>query len=144
MTLPSSQMLTWLVAAGVVVAGWIVVYAAAQRKLKRAIADLRLEMDAQISAALALARTVQAQAPAAGSPQVTESKPGEPSNPEAQVTPEVLVAIAAAVTTFLGKKVRIRSAKVLQTPYEIINPWAQQGRVVVQASHNLLPRAHWE
>lgn len=55
-----------------------------------------------------------------------------------EVPPEVVVVIAAAVTAFLGKKVRIRSAKRLQTPYEIVNPWAQQGRVIVQASHNLL------
>ena len=54
-----------------------------------------------------------------------------------EVSPEVLVVIAAAVTTFLGKKVRIRSAKMLQSPYEIVNPWAQQGRVFVQASHYL-------
>jgi methylmalonyl-CoA carboxyltransferase large subunit len=56
------------------------------------------------------------------------------------VTPEILVVIAAAVTAFLGKKVRIRSAKVLQSPYEIVNPWSQQGRVFVQASHNLRSR----
>lgn len=54
-----------------------------------------------------------------------------------EVSPDVLVVIAAAVTTFLGKKVRIRSAKMLQSPYEIVNPWAQQGRVFVQASHYL-------
>lgn len=52
------------------------------------------------------------------------------------VSPELLIVIAAAVTSFLGKKVRIRSAKMLQSPYEIINPWAQQGRVTVQASHH--------
>jgi methylmalonyl-CoA carboxyltransferase large subunit len=56
---------------------------------------------------------------------------------EETVTPEILVVIAAAVTAFLGKKVRIRSAKMLQSPYEIVNPWSQQGRVFVQASHNL-------
>ena len=50
------------------------------------------------------------------------------------------VVIAAAVTAFLGKKVRIRSAKMLQSPYEIVNPWSQQGRVFVQASHNLRSR----
>ena len=49
-------------------------------------------------------------------------------------------AYAAAVTAFLGKKVRIRSAKTLQSPYEIVNPWSQQGRVFVQASHNLRSR----
>jgi hypothetical protein len=47
------------------------------------------------------------------------------------------VVIAAAVTAFLGKKVRIRSAKMLQSPYEVVNPWAQQGRMFIQASHNL-------
>ncbi|MFZ0478073.1 MAG: hypothetical protein WAL71_02900 [Terriglobales bacterium] len=59
---------------------------------------------------------------------------------ENEVTPDILVVIAAAVTAFLGKNVRIRSAKVLQSPYEIINPWSQQGRVFVQASHNLRSR----
>jgi methylmalonyl-CoA carboxyltransferase large subunit len=57
-----------------------------------------------------------------------------------EVTPEMLVVIAAAVTAFLGKKVRIRSAKMLQSPYEVVNPWSQQGRVFVQASHTLRPR----
>ena len=60
---------------------------------------------------------------------------------KAEVTPEVLVVIAAAVTAFLGKKVRIRSAKVLQSPYEVVNPWSQQGRVSVQASHNFRSRS---
>jgi len=44
--------------------------------------------------------------------------------------------LAAAVTAFLGKKVRIRSAKMLYA-HESFNAWSQQGRVVVQASHNL-------
>jgi methylmalonyl-CoA carboxyltransferase large subunit len=54
-----------------------------------------------------------------------------------EISAELLIVIAAAVTAFLGKKVRIRSAKRLQSPYEIVNPWSQQGRVSVQASHNL-------
>ncbi|MGC9157356.1 MAG: hypothetical protein ACP5FH_00080 [Terracidiphilus sp.] len=57
-----------------------------------------------------------------------------------EVTPEVLAMMAAVVTAYLGKKVRIRSAKMLQSPYEVVNPWSQQGRVFVQASHNLRPR----
>jgi len=59
---------------------------------------------------------------------------------EEEITPELLVVMAAAVTVFLGKNVRIRSAKMLQSPYEIVNPWSQQGRVFVQASHNLRSR----
>jgi hypothetical protein len=58
-------------------------------------------------------------------------KPGSPQ-PE-PVTAEVLAVIAAAVTSFLGKKVRIRSAHLLHTA----SPWAQAGRAIVQASHNL-------
>ncbi len=53
------------------------------------------------------------------------------------ISPELLVLLGAAATAYLGKKVRVRSAKMLQTPYEIVNPWAQQGRVFVQASHQL-------
>ena len=59
---------------------------------------------------------------------------------EEEITPELLVLMASAVTVFLGKTVRIRSAKRLQSPYEIVNPWSQQGRVFVQASHNLRSR----
>lgn len=58
-----------------------------------------------------------------------------PAEEKAAVTPDVLVIISAAVSSFLGKKIRIRSARMLQTPYEIVNPWSQQGRVSVQASH---------
>ena len=54
-----------------------------------------------------------------------------------EVTPEKLVVIAAAVTAFLGKKVRIRSAKMLRPAFAGANPWSQQGRVSVHASHQL-------
>lgn len=69
---------------------------------------------------------------------VTAAAPSQPeTQPETTINAEILVVIAAAVTAFLGKKVQIRSAKMLQSPYEIVNPWAQQGRVIVQASHFL-------
>jgi len=54
-----------------------------------------------------------------------------------EVTPETLVLIAAAVTAYLGKKVRIRSAKLLLPPVPAVNPWVQRGRTMVQSSHNL-------
>jgi hypothetical protein len=56
-----------------------------------------------------------------------------------QVTPKTLSVIAAAVTEFLGKKVRIRSARMLQAPHAVSH-WARQGRVTVQASHNVTQR----
>jgi hypothetical protein len=52
------------------------------------------------------------------------------------VAPETLSVIAAVVTAFLGKKVRIHSAKMLP-PADAVNRWARQGRVMVQTSHNL-------
>jgi hypothetical protein len=58
-----------------------------------------------------------------------------------EVSPETLLVIAAAVTAYLGKKVRIRSAKVVYSP-DSFNAWSQQGRVFVQASHNLAQRGH--
>ncbi|MFZ1084610.1 MAG: hypothetical protein WAN35_06580 [Terracidiphilus sp.] len=53
-----------------------------------------------------------------------------------QVTPETLVVIAAAVTAFLGKKVRIRSAKLLRNRAVVASAWAQQGRAAVHGSHH--------
>ncbi len=56
-----------------------------------------------------------------------------------EVTPETLSVIAAAVTEFLGKRVRIRSARMLTGPHSVTR-WARQGRVIVQTSHNLAQR----
>ena len=56
-----------------------------------------------------------------------------------QVAPKTLALIAAAVTEFLGKKVRIRSARMLPAPSGV-DRWARQGRVTVQTSHNITQR----
>jgi hypothetical protein len=59
-----------------------------------------------------------------------------PANAEAaeeQIPAETLAMIAAAVTAFLGKKVRIRAAQLIPA----VNTWGQTGRAIIQASHNL-------
>ena len=53
-----------------------------------------------------------------------------------EVTPETLVVIAAAVTAFLGKKVRIRSARKVTATREGVSAWSQHGRMLVHSSHN--------
>jgi hypothetical protein len=53
-----------------------------------------------------------------------------------EITPKTVSIIAAAVTEFLGKKVRIRSVKALKEPDEV-SRWVRQGRAMVQDSHNL-------
>jgi methylmalonyl-CoA carboxyltransferase large subunit len=55
--------------------------------------------------------------------------------PEEQIEPEILMVIAAAVAAFMGHKARIRRVRRSATPG--MNPWAQQGRVSIQASHSV-------
>jgi len=145
---------TMWVLVSLLVVGWAATFITARQMLKRAVADLRREMDERIGS---IERSIQASraaevdkvsaaaaAPTAPKPEDAPASPtlSESRETHPEVSPDVLVMIAAAATAFLGKKVHIRSAKMLQTPYEIVNPWVQQGRVVVQASHNLSPRGH--
>ena len=55
----------------------------------------------------------------------------------AEITPEILMVLSAAVAAFFGKKARIKRARVAAGPVAHGSAWAQQGRVFVQASHNL-------
>jgi len=54
------------------------------------------------------------------------------------LAPEILATIAAAATAFLGRHAQIRS--VSPSSAQAVSPWSQQGRVFVQASHNLRTR----
>ena len=133
--------------------GCVVTYISSQRALRRLVSELRQSTEHQLSSITSTIGALEKR--------VTDSSASTASKPPARtegvapvsketvrpvkekaedVAPEMLVVIAAAVTAFLGKKVRIRSAKMLQSPYEIVNPWSQQGRVFVQASHNLRSR----
>ena len=122
--------------------------------LVQAVSDRQLAMERQLSELAGAIKTLQARvaelsqpsalqpasAPAVGVKAAVASAKETAHRGTGEVTPEMLVVIAAAVTAFLGKKVRIRSAKMLQSPYEVVNPWSQQGRVFVQASHILRSR----
>ncbi len=58
-----------------------------------------------------------------------------PPPPAEEIAPELVMVLGAAVAAFLGKRARIRSARLVRTAPS--SAWAQQGRVFVQASHNL-------
>jgi len=151
------------------IAIWLVSYLTSRRVLKQAHDDARRQLElrlegltgslAELEARVAELTRINAELTAAtrasiktaalshhnGSPPDLPHPNGSaapPAQVEEELGPETLVVIAAAVTAFLGKKVRIRSAKMLQSPYEIVNPWAQQGRVMVQASHNFREWSH--
>ncbi|MGO9318819.1 MAG: hypothetical protein ACLPXT_05225 [Terracidiphilus sp.] len=120
--------------------------AVSTKDLIQAVSERQLAMERRLGELAGAVKALQARVaelgqPAASQPvfaaaaAVTAAAAKEAVHGE--VTPEMLVVIAAAVTAFLGKKVRIRSAKMLQPPYEVVNPWSQQGRVLIHASHNI-------
>ena len=144
-----------LVVVVVVAVGGALTYISLLRAFRRSVTELRLETERQLNAFSQALNSLQLQAvqrPLAvqpgAAPVAAPPAKVEATAPAAravlplaeEISPEILVVMAAAVTAFLGKKVRIRSAQMLQSPYEIVNPWSQQGRVIVQASHNLRPR----
>jgi methylmalonyl-CoA carboxyltransferase large subunit len=101
-----------------------------------AVEAVRRDLQAQIDGLQAELATLRAAAPVAA---LARSAPSSAPEPE-PVSEEVLVILAAAVTAYLGKKVRIRSARLMPTPHDSINPWAQHGRVFVQATAHDLRR----
>jgi outer membrane murein-binding lipoprotein Lpp len=141
--------ITLLILMALVVAGCLVALRRLQIKMEQRAAELQQRMAQKLQEVASTVRSLEMRiaelskapsavvqpspvaAPAPVPPVVPAAKKEEP------IAPELLVVMAAAITVFLGKTVRIRSAKMLQSPYEIVNPWSQQGRVFVQASHNL-------
>lgn len=131
-----------------VVAASALAYTFSRREFRRSLSELGDKTNRQLNllsdavksleAEFAqLRKSVPTESTAAATPVSSPPTPAVAAREAQEITPDILVVLAAAVTAFLGKKVRIRSAKMLQSPYEIVNPWAQQGRAIVQASHNL-------
>ena len=130
-----------LVVAVIVALACVITYVSAQAAFRRRSSESHLAEENRLQS---LGKTIQdlesrlAELSKTPAPAPTQTQPVVPEKKE-EVSPEMIIVLSAAVTAFLGKKVRIRSAKMLQSPYEIVNPWSQQGRVIVQASHNLRP-----
>jgi len=159
------------IVAALVVAGWAAAYVGSRRALKRTCdqirAEVRLESQRQIDALSENVRTLERRGEIAAAPasaiEVPDRKPmdsakpmpsTDPHGPVAgaaatgsaatteEITPEILRTITETVTALLGRKIRIRSVRILQTPDAAASSWAEQGRAVIQASHNLIQRGH--
>lgn len=107
------------------------------------IAELREEFQRQVeSLSLRIKALEERAAPSAISSKGTVESLAE--NAAAQITgaitPETLATITETITALIGRKVHVRSVKILPTPPALANPWAQHGRAVVQASHNFTQR----
>jgi hypothetical protein len=72
---------------------------------------------------------------AAGTAEAVDAAAPPATEAPDEITAERMAVIAAVVTAFLGRNVRIHQARLVNP--EVVSPWAQQGRVFVQASHAL-------
>jgi len=66
------------------------------------------------------------------------ARPKEETQPapvakKTEITPEIILAISAAVAAFLGKRASIHQVRLTGT-----TAWAEQGRATVQASHGFV------
>jgi FtsZ-binding cell division protein ZapB len=135
-------------AATLVAAGCVAIYAGLSRAFRRAVAERQQTMERRLDALTMTVKALQLQvAELAGRepalPGEIDAVTGAAENmadESQQVKPETLAVITAAATAFLGKKARIRVAHA-EPASDAAGAWAQQGRVIVQTSHNLRPGA---
>lgn len=149
--------LNWadLAAIGALVAVcWAVTCAVLRRAVRRAVSEQQRATERHLKEMVATIQSLQTQvdelseARGLTEPVATEfdmetaaATASQAARPEdEEVTPEVMAVLAAAASAFLGAKVRVLSAKLLESPHRVVNAWSQQGRVFVQASHNLRSR----
>jgi hypothetical protein len=114
--------------AALVIAGWLTVYLSLRNRLRRGCADLRADLQREIDSLSE--KVVGLERSSAALRGLDASK---------EISLDTLAAISRTVTDLFGKRARIRSVKLLQTS-NVASQWAQQGRVMVQASHNLTRR----
>lgn len=86
-------------------------------------------LQTQLSALSARLERLEAAVAAAGP---SRAPAAEPAPREARVGEEELLVISAALAAYLGVRVRIRQARLVDSP-----AWAMLGRVSIQASHRL-------
>jgi hypothetical protein len=140
----------YLLIAVLVVAGWVAVFISSRSALNCTCAELRLEFQQQIDSLSAkigaLEQAAGARSPGAISAVAAAGKmessaiAAQAQAPE-EITPETLATITETVSALLGRKVHVRSVKILPAPDVAVNPWAQHGRAVVQASHDFSQRS---
>ncbi len=100
------------------------------------LAEVLEGMKAQLAALAERVEQLERAAPkmpaGANPPALRAPKEHPPQSARPEITEEELIAVSAALAAYLGVRVRIRQIRLLSSP-----AWAQQGRVSIQASHNL-------
>jgi branched-subunit amino acid ABC-type transport system permease component len=134
----------------------LAVYAAASlilyRQARRRFLDKETELEKKLLALTTSLRLLEPHLAKLRDADGSVSLPPEPCNGTAnlpagtqieaeqeEIAPEILAAITAATAAFLGRHASIRSIRSAPAR-QVVSPWSQQGRVFVQASHNLRSR----
>lgn len=125
----------------VAVVGVVISYIMLRREMLNEVAKLREMVEARPADATASATQVASDAKPApealSQPKKAKQEPAPVAPPKKEeITSEILAVISAAVAQFVGAGARIRSTRLLAQPGGS-SSWAQQGRVIIQASHNL-------
>ena len=89
----------------------------------RALSERLERLEQHEGASAAAPKTAAAQTPAFASP---------PEPVVEETSEEILMVISAAVAAFLGERAHVKQVRLIRSP-----AWAQQGRVTIQASHQL-------
>lgn len=128
-------------------AGYAVIYAGLTRAVRRAAAEQHRDLEQQLNELAITVKALQGRVAELGRLQEARAQEvevaaisAEARRKQEEVKPEIVVALTAAATAFLGKKVRIHSAQLLPAKQPGPSAWAQQGRVFVQTSRNLRSR----
>jgi methylmalonyl-CoA carboxyltransferase large subunit len=110
----------------------------ALEKLAVAVEDLQRQV-AALNERVAQLEPARSAAPAPIAPAATQSAAPSPSvNGNAAtaeneaVSPEILLAISAAVAAYMGERAHVRAVRLIGS-----TRWSQEGRVSIQASHRL-------
>jgi methylmalonyl-CoA carboxyltransferase large subunit len=112
---------------------------AAARNLRHAVDERFAELQhANGAAKNGAAKNGAAQNGQAAPAPLPAEKPAVPAETieEPAVTPEVVMLISAAIAAYLGKHARVKSIRRIGP--QGFNPWSQQGRATIQASHNVM------
>jgi hypothetical protein len=133
------------VAAVIVATGCVATYAGVSRAIRRAVAERQLKTDRELDGLTATVKALQLRVAELGGEQGgTDAAAGAAENTADEesglVKPETLAVMTAAATAFLGKKAQVHAVRAMPAP-DAAGAWAQQGRVIVQTSHNLRRRA---
>jgi uncharacterized protein len=122
-------------------------HAGLTRAMRRAVRERQRDMERQLNAMATTVKALQARVAELSRLQAARVQEAEVAvistsaettgqAKHAQTKPEIVAALTAAATAFLGKKARVRSAQLLPNAQDSVGAWAQQGRMIVQTSHN--------